>query len=102
MNANQTLKMDRIALIRDRVEARAEYAQDFELVPVACIEPGTYVLSMIEETLASLDSHEEIQLSGFAAQLDRINGEYDLLEGMHALDVAEFIDASFEMAGVSR
>jgi hypothetical protein len=99
---NATQKLDRLALIRDRVEARREYAQDFELVPVACLEPGTYVLDMIEETLSSLDEPEEIKLSGFAAQLDRINGEYDLREGFHTLDVCEFVEAAFELAGVSR
>jgi hypothetical protein len=101
MNANQTQKMDRVALIRSRVEARAEYAQDFEVVPVACLEPGTYILSMVEETLSSLEE-EEIELTGFAAQLDRISGEYDLLEGFHTLDVCEFVEAAFELAGVSR
>lgn len=102
MNANQTMKNARIALIRDRVEARAEYAQDFELLPVACLEPGTYVLSMIEETLSSLDDQAEVELSGFAAQLDRISAQYDLNEGFHAMDVAEFIDSSFELMGVSK
>jgi hypothetical protein len=57
---------------------------------------------MIEETLSSLDEPEEIKLSGFAAQLDRINGEYDLREGFHTLDVCEFVEAAFELAGVSR
>jgi hypothetical protein len=102
MNANQTAKNERISLIRSRVEARAEYAQDFELVPVACIEPGTYVLSMIEETLASLDACEEVKLSGIEAQMDRISAQYDLHEGFHTLDVVDFVDASFEIMGVNR
>jgi phage protein U len=102
MNANQTMKNERIALIRDRVEARAEYAQDFELVPVACLEPGTYVLSMIEETLASLDEQAEIKLEGFAAQLERISNEFDLRDGFNSMDVVDFVDASFEIMGVSR
>jgi len=108
---NATQKIDRLALIRDRVEARREYAADFELVPIACIEPGTYVLSMIEETLETLEIEEQMQAisdsfdiipASIEAQVERISNQYDLLEGFHTLDVCDFVDASFEMMGVNR
>jgi len=108
---NATQKIDRLALIRDRVEARAEYASDFEMVPVACIEPGTYVLSMIQETLEQCEIAEHVQAisdsfdiipASIEAQVERISGSFDLLEGLHAMDVCDFVDASFEMMGVNR
>jgi hypothetical protein len=99
---NATEKNLRVELIRSRVEARAEYASDFELVPVACIEPGSYILDMVQETLESVDNSYESIPTDVLALMDRINGQYDLLEGFHTLDVCDFVDASFELMGVNR
>jgi len=108
---NATQKIERLAMIRNRVEARREYAADFEMIPVACIEPGSYVLDMIAETLETLEIEEQCQRISdsfdiipmdFAAQVERISGRFDLLEGLHTLDVADFIDSGFEIMGVSR
>jgi len=108
---NATQKIDRLEMIRDRVEARREYAADFELVPVACLEPGTFILDMISETIEQCEIAEHVQRisdsfdiipSDFSAQVERISGSFDLLEGLHAMDVCDFVDASFEMMGVNR